>query len=664
MNGRFLLFLCFICVQLCFAQVSPIDQALEYLVEFGQTENAEPDLVQLAEQLSFLQSNPISLNTATADELMEIPLLNSFLVFNFLEYRRYSGRILSYYQLADVKGFSPQLINILKPFTSLQTRSEFLGWPQHFNHQLALQYKRIAQTSLGYKNQKYSGDANALYLRYRMQADGKLFAGLTMQKDAGENYFVNALPDYHSFHFEYRPNKVVKNIVLGDFSAEFGQGLVLWSSLAFGKSSEAVTIQRFGKGLRYFSGADENRFLRGVGTTIAIGETEFSTFYSNKKVDANLAVAENGQLVATSLQQSGYHRTENEMLDKKTLGVEMLGAYAQWKPERLRLGAMFLQSNFSKPIHFADKIENAKRFHGETLTHTALDWKWLYGRLFLFGEVGYEWQMRAEAITAGMQIQAADGLQWVAQFRRLSPSWFAPYSAPFSETGREGEQGFYFGMNWQLPKHFSLAAFADHFNYLWLRSDLNRPGMGRDYMAQLNYNPYAFSSYLRFRYQERLRNTSDFDVVKNAEMLERMAVRWHITLPVTHRFTLQSRIEWVASKQASTPEQGVLAFIGGNLKLHQKWQLKFRYTIFDTKSYASAIWAFEDDVPYSYSVPAFYQNGAKWYALLVWQACNNVEFWLRISDLSYQNATNIGSGNDLIESANRTEIKALVRVSF
>jgi len=147
-------------------------------------------------------------------------------------------------------------------------------------------------------------------------------------------------------------------------------------------------------------------------------------------------------------------------------------------------------------------------------------------------------------------------------------------------------------------------------------------------------------------------------------MLERIAVRWHISLPVNRIFTLQSRIEWVASQHDATPEQGVLAFIGGKLQLKEKWQLKFRYTIFDTKSYASAIWAFEDDVPYSYSVPAFYQNGSKWYAMLTWQARNNVEFWLRISDLSYQNATTIGSGNDLILSSNRTEIKALVRVSF
>ena len=135
-------------------------------------------------------------------------------------------------------------------------------------------------------------------------------------------------------------------------------------------------------------------------------------------------------------------------------------------------------------------------------------------------------------------------------------------------------------MNWQLPKYFSLAAFADHFNYLWLRSDLNRPGTGRDYMAQLNYNPYTFSSYVRFRYQERLRNTTSTDIIKEAEMLERLAVRWHISLPVNRIFTLQSRIEWVASQHDATPEKGVLAFIGGKLQLKEKWQLKFRYTIF------------------------------------------------------------------------------------
>ena len=104
MRGNVLWFL------LCFvgtvsAQVSPVEQAIEYLVEFGQTESEQPDLVQFAEQLSFFQNNPISLNSASADELLELPLLNTFLVFNFLSYRNRTGRILSYYQLADIKGF-------------------------------------------------------------------------------------------------------------------------------------------------------------------------------------------------------------------------------------------------------------------------------------------------------------------------------------------------------------------------------------------------------------------------------------------------------------------------------------------------------------------------------------------------------------------------------
>ncbi len=665
MRGRCNILWAFIlCSTTVVGQISPIDQALEYLAEFGQTENQEADLVQLAEQLSYLQNNPISLNTATPDELLEIPLLNSFLVFNLISYRNTAGRFLSYYQLADLDGFTKQIIYLIQPFTTLEYRKQSNQFPKLFAHQLALQYKRIAQKSEGYKNQNYLGDANALYLRYRIQAEGKLFAGITLQKDAGEMYLTNNMPDFTSIHFEYRFNNIIKNIVLGDYSVEFGQGLVLWSSLAFNKSSEAVTVQRFGRGIRYYSGADENRFLRGAGTTIAIKNLELTTFYSTNKIDANLDVNASNAQIATSLQSSGFHRTANELEDKRSQQIMMTGVHLQWKPKRLRLGFLANKTSFKYPIFFQDRIENVNKFSGNKLLHTSADWKWLYGHIYFFGEFGYEWQMGASALTTGMQVKAADGFQFTVHYRHFSPNWYAPYSQPFSETGREGEQGAYFGINWQLPHRLSVGAYADFFKYLWQRTELTRPGLGKDFMVQLNYAPELWSTYFRVRFQGRERKIASNQTIATNNFLERLGLRWHATFSVTDILALQSRIEWATVQHQSAPQNGLLAFLGASFKLHNKWQLKMRYTLFDTENYATAIWAYEDDVPYSYSVPAYYNNGTKWYAMVTWQARKNMELWFRIADLNYNNQTTIGSGYDLINSAHRTEIKALLRITF
>ena len=646
-------------------QVSPVEQAIEYLVEFGQTESEEPDLVQLAEQLTYLQNNPVSLNSATADELLEIPLLNSFLVFNLLEYRNRSGRILSYYQLADVKGFTPRLIKILQPFTTLVRAKEQPLLPRYYNQQLALRYRQVLQQPAGYANGVYPGHISENYLRYRLQGEGRLFAGITLQRDPGEQWLPNGYsPDFTSFHLEYRFNKTVKNVVLGDFSAEFGQGLVLWSSLAFNKSADAVTIARFGRGLRHYTGTDENRFLRGGGLTLQLGKIDVAAFYSQHKVDANLVQTATGETVATSLQTSGFHRTTNELADRRQLPLQMGGVHVEWRPQRLRLGLTTVYTQFGYPVQPLERPENALRFSGNDLLHTSLDWKWLMGRMFFFGEAGVEWLTQRKAITAGMQVQAADALQWVLQYRNIAPGWFAAYNAPFSETGRDGEQGVYLGLNWQLPYNLQLALFADHFQYTWLRTNLNRPGTGADYMVQLNYAPQRFTSYVRLRYQIRPQTVSGTDAIREAADANRLSLRWQGNFPVNRQLTVTMRAEWVDFKHATEYANGLLTYLGFNWRLAEKWQVKARYSLFDTDNYDAAIWAYEDDVPYSFSVPAFYNRGTKWYAVLTYQLFQNTEVWFRLAELQYFNQSSIGSGQDAIAGNKRTELKVLLRMHF
>ncbi len=248
------------------AQSSVIEQAIEYLVEFGHTENKNPDLVQLSEQLTYLLNNPVSINSATADELMELPLLNSYQVFGLINYRSRTGTIVSYYQLVDIKGLDKEIVKLLKSFTTLERQTTTKKFPTSFRHQAAFRYNLQFQRVRGITNNVYQGDASLAYLRYRLQGGDKLYAGLTAQKDAGEMWLTNNKPDFLSLHAEYRPDGFIKNVVLGDFSVEFGQGLVLWSSLAFNKSSEAISIERFGRKVRHYTGADENRFLRGIGS--------------------------------------------------------------------------------------------------------------------------------------------------------------------------------------------------------------------------------------------------------------------------------------------------------------------------------------------------------------------------------------------------------------
>lgn len=90
-----------------------------------------------------------------------------------------------------------------------------------------------------------------------------------------------------------------------------------------------------------------------------------------------------------------------------------------------------------------------------------------------------------------------------------------------------------------------------------------------------------------------------------------------------------------------------------------------RYAVFDTKSYDSRVYAYENDVLYSYSVPALYYKGQRAYFIVNWDITRNFEIWVRVASTIYDNQTqqSVGSLNQ-IDSNHKTELKLQARLKF
>jgi hypothetical protein len=86
-----------------------------------------------------------------------------------------------------------------------------------------------------------------------------------------------------------------------------------------------------------------------------------------------------------------------------------------------------------------------------------------------------------------------------------------------------------------------------------------------------------------------------------------------------------------------------------------------RLAYFDTESFNARIYAFENDVLYAFSFPAYYYRGMRMYANIRWDITRSISVWLRVSNLFYHDRDEIGSGMELIDAKNRTDIKAQVR---
>ncbi len=95
------------------AQESLSSEAILALIEDEEARQ------RAAEELERLELHPLDLNTATADELARVPLLDPFFIRNFLLYRSQSGRLESVYDLKEVQGAELRLLSLLYPYLTV-----------------------------------------------------------------------------------------------------------------------------------------------------------------------------------------------------------------------------------------------------------------------------------------------------------------------------------------------------------------------------------------------------------------------------------------------------------------------------------------------------------------------------------------------------------------
>ena len=92
--------------------------------------------------------------------------------------------------------------------------------------------------------------------------------------------------------------------------------------------------------------------------------------------------------------------------------------------------------------------------------------------------------------------------------------------------------------------------------------------------------------------------------------------------------------------------------------------VSFRYLLFDTDSYDTRLYTFEQDVPYSFSIPAFSGKGSRFYILFSSNISRNLAVILRYSQTWYSDRKVISSGNDEIIGNKKSDFKAVVKLSF
>jgi hypothetical protein len=653
------------------------DRQIEQIVEsLASSDDGESDNPQILDDLTKYAENPLNINTATADELARLNLVDYRQIQNILGYRKKYGFILSPYELNAVEGLTPWNIKALEPFIS------FIQPSDAGQVELKKIFQKVivrGRTSLplakGYssvsekKPAVYPGIPFGLYSRYNVEIPGKLEAGFTIDHDAGEELFRGSNQmgfDYYSGFISWQSKSYIQQFTIGDYYLKFGQGLSFWSGSGIGKSSNAVNIMKSGQGIRPYSSTDENLFFRGIATVIGKGPLKLMLFYSNKKRDANIVTDKNsGERQFTSLKTGGYHRTGSEIEDEKILREQDAGVYGELRLNRLRLGALFSYQHFAMDMTTGTAAYKSKSFTGNENLNLGVDYQLALHRLQLFGETGVSMNKKP-AVIQGLIWNIHPQLSLSIYYRYFDPGFHAFYGNPLSE-GTEGrnERGIYTGVELYPFEKVKISFYADYYHFPWLTYSTLAPSNGRDYMIQLDYSLLKnLEIYVKGKFEIKPKkytsvtgNSSDCD-----ESVKRL--RLQCEWKVTHNLLLKNRFEYAGYSFNSLKENGFLIYQDFDFSPFPKLNLWIRYAWFHTDGYNSRIYTYENDLLYNFAIPEFHGKGNRIYLNLKWRASKDLTTCFKAGYTLHQGVDSWGSGYDLTKGNYRTEYRAEACLRF
>ncbi len=661
-------------------ETSSTEQQIENITEGNEDVETEDD--SYLQQMQQLLKNPVNLNTATETELKELKILTQLQIQNFISYRNLMGGLISVYELQAVPGWGIDVIQKLRPFITVNTSSTLI---ENINnrlktgeHSLLVRVTQIAEKSKGYRIDSvanfYPGSPQRILLRYKYQFKNLLQYGVVAEKDAGEQFFKDSQKkgfDFYSAHLFIRNSGNIKSLAIGDFTVNLGQGLTQWQSLAFKKGPDVMNIKREADVLRPYNSAGEIFFHRGAGITLKNKNLEATFFASLKNIDANFITdtIQTTEDYVSSFQTSGFHRTKSEAADKGVQQQLAYGGNLSYRYKNLNLGLNAIQYKFKLPLQKDVAPYNLYALNGSSFGNYSFDYSYTYKNIHLFGEAAINNKANVASVT-GILFSAAASVDISMFYRNISQAYQSLYTNAFTEnTFPSNEKGFYTGIAIHPGGIWRIEAYADFFKFPWLKFRVDAPSTGADYLLQLTGKPNKqLEFYTRFRSQTKAINQSNNTTVLSALVKQpRQNWRTQVSYKINSTVTLRSRVEivWFNDGVNDAKEQGFLGYTDVILKpLLKPWAGSLRLQYFETESYNSRVYAFENDVLYSYSIPVFYDKGFRYYLNANYDATQKLTFWFRWAQTIYAGKTLVGSGLDEIKGNKKSEIKLQALYKF
>ncbi len=653
------------------------EDILEALNSLDPTDpNFNPEL--LTQLLQDLAANPVNINDAGKGDLLPVPGVDLRIAKAIVQYRKEVKPYESVDELLEVPGIGQATLSRMRPYITIDSGLDLSKtlytslnyWTTGGEFEAFSRYQRELQTAKGYRipdsTGGYLGNPIKYYQRFKYES-AHLSINLTQQKDAGETLTAPAGFDYNSWHFALKDNGLLQMFVVGDYSLAFGQGLILWPGRRFGKGRNVIgTGNRNGQGLDPYTSSQETNAFRGAAATVG-NKLQFTGFYSLRRYSAGKA----GLDSTRAPQTDGYLQTYNDLEDKDNLKQRTWGGRIQLEISIGFLGVTGYRAIFDKYIYAGGRVADQYEFHGRTASAIGFDYPLLAGPAIVFGEIGRS-QNAAYGFVTGVASPLGADTEITLVYRNYAKNFQSILGNGFGESGGEphNEKGIYMGLKHAVNEKVTLSAYFDQF-----RSPA--PGFGADQTTN-GYEWFGLvevqlSPDLQFYIQaENEIEDAEYEVIdqfgrEQVRLGEeaRGGIRAQIQYKVNRKIRIRTRGEVIRAKQPGEEVSfGYLIFQDVRFTPGEKVTIDARITMFDTQSYDSRLYQFENGLLYVLSNRVLYGQGERLYAVVNYEPLGWLEFWAKFGITIFENRRVISSGLNQIKGNVQSDIGLQVRIQI
>jgi len=531
----------------------------------------------------------MDLNTASAEDLLALPGMNSQFATEIVKYRRRVGFIHDVDELARLDDATPSLISTLKDRCKILEENNF--------HVGACSFISVTPEKVALYRGEY-GDSGArnfqkldlVYRNFEMHA--------VTDKDPGEKNYM----DFYSLSLAARNLLLHSTLDVGNYSLSLGNGILFANSSVMSKSAGPVAplFSREAYSLRPYHSCGESRFLRGAALAVPFGNFEMTAFASQKE----LVVHVNDSGAVTSVDYSGLNlQTENSAPEHK-MSERIAGAIMRYESRVASFGISTMLFSYDRPF---------ESYYSSQATAYDFYLRSQIGNLAFCGEALAE---KVASFSSNLSLNY-DETQFAVGIRDLRSRIIPNYSGVLSESFPTApEQGAYFGATFRPLDIVKIGFYYDRFRIVSMTADPDRNGEEIyldsyfDLFREKIFDGTATGIYIRYKYKTKedfYVPISDYAVARSTLAGSKQNMRIEFRQRFSAAFSISARLE---KNFISTGEAGELFSLNSDWKSKQIG-FSSGICVYSTPSYSSAFYDAEKNLPGVADFALLYGDGAR-----------------------------------------------------